>query len=109
MWIVRARIEALKTDGCHRKGESAMESKTRRESRKFRCPDENRVADLMIEWRRKEGKEVVESVHCDNPRLRDLDNWDCRWTCLDALEKAGIKEYPKETGVSCNLSRGNPG
>jgi hypothetical protein len=69
-----------------------MEGKIRRESRKFRCPDEDRIAELMIEWRQEDGKEVIASVHCDNPRLRDLDNWDCRWTCLDALEKAGIKE-----------------
>lgn len=69
-----------------------MEDTIRRESRKFRCPDEDRIADLMIEWREKDGREVIASVHCDNPRLRDLDNWDCRWTCLDALEEAGIKE-----------------
>jgi len=68
-----------------------MESNIRREIRKFRCREENRIAELTIEWRQETGKEVIESVHCDNPRLRDLDNWDCRWTCLDALEKAGIK------------------
>ncbi len=69
-----------------------MEGKIRRERRKFRCPEEDRIADLMIEWRLEDGNEVIASVHCDNPRLRDLDNWDCRWTCLDALEEAGIKE-----------------
>jgi hypothetical protein len=68
-----------------------MEGKIRRECRKFKCPDEDRVADLTIEWRQERGKEIIESVHCDNPRLRDIDNWDCRWTCLEALEKAGIK------------------
>jgi hypothetical protein len=69
-----------------------MEDKIRRESRKFRCPDEDRDAQLLIEWREEDGKEVIASVHCDNPRLSDLDNWDCRWTCMEALEKAGIKE-----------------
>jgi hypothetical protein len=69
-----------------------MEGKIRQESRKFKCLEEDRIADLMIEWRHKDGKEVIAGVYCDNPRLRDLGNWDCRWTCLDALEKAVIKD-----------------
>jgi hypothetical protein len=69
-----------------------MKDDIRREIRKFRCREEDRIAELTIQWRREGGKEIIDSVHCDNPRLRDLDNWDCRWTCMDALEEAGIKE-----------------
>jgi hypothetical protein len=69
-----------------------MDDKVRRESRKFRCPEESRIAELMVEWRREGDREVIASIHCDNPKLRDLDNWDCRWTCLNALEAEGIKD-----------------
>jgi hypothetical protein len=63
-----------------------MKDKIRRECRKIRCPEEDRTADLLIEWREQDGGEVIASVRCDNPRLRDLDNWDCRWTCMEALQ-----------------------
>jgi hypothetical protein len=69
-----------------------MADKIRRECRQIRCPEEDRTADLMIEWREENGKEVLNSVHCDNPRLADLDNWDCRWTCMETLKELGIEE-----------------
>ena len=62
-----------------------MAKKTGWEQRKIKCPEEKREADLLIEWRREKGKKVINSISCDNPRLSDLDNWDCQWSCWEAL------------------------
>ncbi len=58
----------------------------RRETRHYECVEAGRTATLTIEWRREGNRLAVSSVTCDNPRLRDTDNWDCRWTCLKNIE-----------------------
>lgn len=63
-----------------------MEEKITRENRKIQCPEEDRTADLTIEWQEIDGRRMIRSVCCDNPKLRDLDNWDCRWTCWEAMK-----------------------
>jgi len=63
-----------------------MKHKTRWETRKIQCPEEKRNAKLFIEWHLSDGTEKVNSVRCDNPKLADLDNWDCCWTCWEKIE-----------------------
>ncbi len=66
-----------------------MAGKSVREERVFECQDEGRTAKLLIEWQEKDGKRVLRSVSCDHPRLSDIDNWDCHWTCWEAVQKSG--------------------
>jgi hypothetical protein len=65
-----------------------MGGKTLREERTFECQDEKRIAKLLIEWQEKDGTRVLKSVSCDHPRLSDIDNWDCHWTCWEAVRKS---------------------
>lgn len=62
-----------------------MRKRPRWETRRIHCPEQKRTATLLIEWREKGGKAVINSITCDNPRLSDLDNWDCQWLCWDEL------------------------
>jgi hypothetical protein len=64
-----------------------MSEKPRWETRRLTCPEGDYTAELLIEWREVGGRPTVQSVSCNNPKLRGLDNWDCRWTCLDELTK----------------------
>jgi hypothetical protein len=66
-----------------------MGGNTTREVRTFECRDEKRKAKLLIEWQEQDGKKVLRSLSCDHPRLGDIDNWDCRWTCWEAVRKSG--------------------
>jgi len=65
-----------------------MDGKTLREERTFECQDEKRTAKLLIEWQEEDGKKVLRSVSCDHPRLKDIDNWDCHWTCWEKVQKS---------------------
>ena len=62
-----------------------MGKKSRWETRQVQCPEEERVAKLLLEWRDENGIAILKSISCDNPRLQDLDLWDCRWTCWDNI------------------------
>jgi hypothetical protein len=64
-----------------------MGGKTVREERSFECRDEQRTAKLLVEWQEKDGERVLKSVSCDHPRFGDIDNWDCHWTCWEAVKK----------------------
>ena len=54
------------------------------------CPEEQRRAKLLLERISMEGKSFINSVHCDNPRLRETDNWDCNWSCLEKISPEEI-------------------
>jgi hypothetical protein len=62
-----------------------MARTTRWETRRVQCPEGKREAELFIEWGEERGTAVVKSVSCDNPRLADLDNWDCHWSCWEKI------------------------
>jgi hypothetical protein len=47
---------------------------------------------LLLEWEEVEGKWTLSGVSCDNPRLKDLDNWECRWSCWE--KAASLAEPP---------------
>jgi hypothetical protein len=64
-----------------------MPSIPRWETREFDCPEGEGVAHVLIEWAEKDGRPVVKGISCDNPRLSDLDNWDCKWSCWKKIEK----------------------
>ncbi|MFC2173076.1 hypothetical protein ACFLU6_10660 [Acidobacteriota bacterium] len=58
-----------------------MAKKSRWEKHQIQCQEENRLANLLIEWCEENGGEVLNSVSCDNPKLAGLDNWECKWSC----------------------------
>ena len=62
---------------------------TRRwEIRTIACPElPDRTAEVLLGWNRQDGESILDSVQCDNPRLADLDNWTCDWSCWEAIEK----------------------
>ncbi len=64
-----------------------MDENILREECTFNCLEEKRTAKLLIEWQEKDGKRVIKSMSCDNPKLKDLNNWDCHWSCWEAIQK----------------------
>jgi len=52
------------------------------------CPEEKVEAELLVEWREKEGKLVANSISCSNPKLMDLKPAECTWSCWEEVEKA---------------------
>jgi hypothetical protein len=54
------------------------------------CPEgEDHTATLRVEREIEDGKPVIKSVSCDNPKFHDMNhaNWDCRWSCWEKLAK----------------------
>lgn len=69
-------------------GEQAKrDDKTRWEEKQVRCPEGKHTANLLIEWSQEGGQPVLKGISCDNPRLSDLDNWDCRWSCWEKIQR----------------------
>ncbi len=64
-----------------------MGENTLREERTINCLAEKRTAKLLIEWQEKDGTRVIRSMSCDNPKLKDLNNWDCHWSCWEAVQE----------------------
>ena len=62
-----------------------MTQPLRYESRTIRCPEVNRTARLFIAWQEDDRGTSLRGIECDNPRLADLDNWDCGWSCLESI------------------------
>ncbi len=56
------------------------------------CPEKQRTAKLLLEWVPIEGELLLNSIHCDHPRLRDTDNWDCDWSCLEGISPLRLSE-----------------
>jgi hypothetical protein len=51
------------------------------------CPEEKGEADLLIEWQSEDGSEVLNSISCSNPKLKDLSGEDCEWSCWGKISK----------------------
>jgi len=64
-----------------------MNQKSRWVTKKIKCPEVKRDAELLVELQEENGEDVVKSINCDNPRLADLDNWDCQWSCWDKVDE----------------------
>lgn len=67
-----------------------MDVNSRWKTFEMECPEEQRMAKLLLEWIPSEGNFLLNSIVCDHPRLRETDNWDCNWSCLERItpEKA---------------------
>ncbi|MFO7654938.1 MAG: hypothetical protein R6X25_14140 [Candidatus Krumholzibacteriia bacterium] len=65
-----------------------MEKCTRWVTRHVRCP-ENPVfiASLLVERDGTNGRLILHSISCDNPRLTGDDDWECRWRCWDRIRE----------------------
>jgi hypothetical protein len=66
-----------------------MEIQVRRERRQIRCPEGDRVTHLLLSWQEEGEGLALCGIHCDDPRLRDLDNWECRWSCWEQIASEG--------------------
>jgi hypothetical protein len=49
------------------------------------CPEGRGHAELFLEWQAERGEEVLNSICCNNPQLRDLSGSDCGWSCWDKI------------------------
>lgn len=66
-----------------------MAATCRWEVRQMPCPEVDRVSSLLVQWREAPGESLLCSVQCDNPRLRDLDNWQCSGSCWEQIAAKG--------------------
>ena len=64
-----------------------MSDTKRIERREIFCHEEQRNAELMVEWADSDGESKVVSVQCDNPKFPDLRPYDCCWSCWERIEK----------------------
>jgi len=51
------------------------------------CKEADRETTLLIEWRYSGKRRTLHGISCDNPRLHDIDNWDCKWSCWKRITK----------------------
>jgi hypothetical protein len=63
-----------------------MVEKSRWAIRPMKCPDQDLTVDLLVEWKVKRGKKVLQSVCCNHPALTDYSGKDCQWVCFKKLE-----------------------
>jgi hypothetical protein len=54
----------------------------------MQCPEQRGASQLLLEWRVKSGGEVLNSVSCDNPQLKDLSGSECQWSCWEQITRA---------------------
>lgn len=62
-----------------------MDGSSRWQILDMECPEEQRIARLLLEWNSEEGRFLLNSIHCGHPRLKENDNWDCNWSCLEGI------------------------
>ncbi len=49
------------------------------------CPEAQRMSRLLLGLVSIDGGLVLNSIHCDHPRLRETENWDCNWSCVERI------------------------
>ena len=64
-----------------------MKKQSKWEKCRIKCPEEKIDAELLVEWREKDGQLVPNSISCNNTKLMDLKPADCQWTCWEEIEK----------------------
>ena len=69
------------------------------ERRTIECAEEKRTATLLLEWKEEGGRRTLVGVECDNPKLRGLEPYVCRWSCWHKLEPAAEKKATGKPGV----------
>jgi hypothetical protein len=65
-----------------------MATNVRWQTQQVQCPEQKVQANLLIQWQDTGTESILRGVSCDHPRLRDLDNWECCWSCLEQIESA---------------------
>jgi hypothetical protein len=70
-----------------RPGRVAMSDERVHQVVEFECLEEGRTAQLHLEWEQALGTRRLVGVHCDNPKLASLDNWQCSWSCWKKVEE----------------------
>jgi hypothetical protein len=61
------------------------------ETMEIQCAEEDRKAALLVTWEQVDGERRLVGVECDHPHFRDLDNWQCHWSCWERVRKqAGV-------------------
>ncbi len=53
--------------------------------RQIKCPEGKGQSELFLEWHVEKGAEVLNSISCDNPKLKDLSGEDCEWSCWEKI------------------------
>ncbi len=69
------------------------------ERKTIQCAEEKRCATLLLEWREEGGKRILVGVECDNPKLRGLEPYVCRWSCWHKLDPAASKKAKAKQAV----------
>jgi hypothetical protein len=64
-----------------------MSAEYRWQTLEVNCPEEGCTATLLVQWDVSGAEPVLNGVHCDHPRLKDLDNWSCDWSCWQAVQE----------------------
>jgi hypothetical protein len=64
-----------------------VKQKSMLEKCRVNCPEDNVDTELLLEWQEKDGKKLLNSIRCDNPKLMDLNPEDCQWSCWEEIEK----------------------
>ena len=65
-----------------------MTEESKWEKCQITCPEDKVEAELLVEWRKKDGKLVANSVSCNNSKLMELKPADCEWSCWEEVEKS---------------------
>jgi hypothetical protein len=64
-----------------------MVVQSKREKRTITCPEGIGKPQLFLEWRDEDGREILNSIYCDNLHLRDLSGGDCQWSCWEKVSR----------------------
>ena len=64
-----------------------MTEESKWEKCQITCPEDKVEAELLVEWRKKDGKLVANSVSCNNSKLMDMKPANCEWSCWEEVEK----------------------
>ena len=62
-----------------------MAELTRWVKQTMKCPEGRGETQVFMEWLNQGGKQVLNSISCDNPQLRDLSGSDCQWSCWEEI------------------------
>ncbi len=49
------------------------------------CPEGRGETELLSAWCAEGGRQVLNGIICNNPKLRDLSGTDCQWSCWDQI------------------------
>ncbi len=58
-----------------------MERHSRWVRREMTCPEERGHSELLLEYRLERRRQILNSISCNNPYLKDLSGGDCGWSC----------------------------